>query len=107
MLAFPVMVLLEHSGTRPANNYRSSTSALLDYLRSCQGVLESPMAHKFARAAAMASDKETAMQIATFFLSQQTQLGNYQADSEAMDSVDQTAEIAVWLRQISKDLSKQ
>merc|ERR1712039_500907 len=106
MLAFPVMVLLELASTRPANNYRSSALALLDYLRNCQGVLESPMAHKFARAAAMASDKKTAMKIANFFLSQQTQVGNYQADSEAMDSIDQTAEIAVWLRQISKDLRK-
>ncbi|CAK0885104.1 unnamed protein product, partial [Prorocentrum cordatum] len=97
LLAFPAMALLELHHTTGSEGYREAALRVLDFLRGCAGVFESPMAHKVARAAAMAGDAETARRIADFLVSQQRETGCYQEDPEAMDSIDQTAEIAVWL----------
>ncbi|CAK0886254.1 unnamed protein product [Prorocentrum cordatum] len=91
------MALLELHHTTGSEGYREAALRVLDFLRGCAGVFESPMAHKVARAAAMAGDAETARRIADFLVSQQRETGCYQEDPEAMDSIDQTAEIAVWL----------
>jgi len=108
LMAFPAMVLMElaaRAEKAKAEAYHAGALKLLTYLKQCAGVFESPFSHKLGRAAAMASDKEDAVKVADFFLSQQQEAGNYQEDLEAMDSVDQTAEIAVWLYQIQQDLS--
>lgn len=104
LLAFPAMALLELHHTTGSEGYREAALRVLDFLRGCAGVFESPMAHKVARAAAMAGDAETARRIADFLVSQQRETGCYQEDPEAMDSMDQTAEIAVWLLQIQREL---
>jgi len=107
MMAFPAMVLIEIAACydQPvADKYIAGATKLLEYLKCCVGVFESPMAHKVGRAAAMAKDPEAAVKVADFLLSLQHKPGNFQDDPEALDSVDQTAEIAVWLRQISTDL---
>ncbi|CAK0886253.1 unnamed protein product [Prorocentrum cordatum] len=98
------MALLELHHTTGSEGYREAALRVLDFLRGCAGVFESPMAHKVARAAAMAGDAETARRIADFLVSQQRETGCYQEDPEAMDSIDQTAEIAVWLLQIQREL---
>merc|ERR1711920_68569 len=105
MLGFPIMVLLETSSAVEGTAYRACALDLLRYLKECKGVFESPMAHKMGRAAAMAGDKETAVKVSNFFVSQQQVSGCFQEDPEAMDSLDQTAELAVWLRQIQGDLA--
>merc|ERR1712048_355866 len=61
MMAFPAMVLLETATfcEQPfADKYRTGALQVLDYLKNSVGVFESPMAHKFGRAAAMANDNE-------------------------------------------------
>lgn len=110
MMGFPAMVLMEVAdvvGTTKADAWRAGALELLEFLRNCAGVFESPMAHKLGRAAAMAGDRDTAIKVFDFFVSQQSSAGNFQEDPEAMDSVDQTAELAVWLRQTQQDLEGQ
>jgi hypothetical protein len=113
MMAFPAMVLLELSKMLAEEKsvrssvYRSSALKLLEFLKGCVGVFESPMAHKVAIASAMAGDAETARRIADFLVSQQQPAGCFVfKDSESMDAVDQTAEILVWLLQVQKELAK-
>merc|ERR1711963_548563 len=102
MLGFPVMVLLEVTRLTAVDkdDHTSAAMDLLAFLKECVGVFESPMAHKVARAAAMVHDRETSTRIADNFLAAQQAAGNFQDDPEAMDSIDQTAELSVWLRQI-------
>lgn len=108
MMAFPVMVLIELSDAvkdhQPDNaeKYRSTAMELLEYLKACTGIFESTMAHKFGVAAAMAQDVESARRIADFFVSLQREAGCFQEDPEAMDCIDQTAEITAWLYQIGR-----
>lgn len=107
MLAFPVMVLLELASLHDeptADDCRAAANEMLAYLKGCAGVYSSPMAHKVCIAAAMAGDAETARKIADFLVSLQDS-GCFQEDAEAMDSVDQTAEIAAWLFQVEKSLA--
>lgn len=106
LVAFPVMALVELSEVTGVAEYRTAAIAMLDFLKGCQGVFESPWSHKVARAAAMAGDAATARRLADYFVQQQQPAGCYQEDTEAMDAVDQTAEIAVWLYQIQQDLDK-
>ncbi|CAK0886251.1 unnamed protein product [Prorocentrum cordatum] len=77
------MALLELHHTTGSEGYREAALRVLDFLRGCAGVFESPMAHKVARAAAMAGDAETARRIADFLVSQQRETGCYQEDPEA------------------------
>lgn len=113
MMGFPIMTMLElsqHQATQDhakVEAYASAVSEILAYLKGCVGIWESPMAHKVGRAAAMVGDQESAVKIADFLVSQQQSSGGFQADPDAMDSLDQTAEIAVWLRQIDQDLNAQ
>lgn len=107
LLAFPAMALLELAGADGGSSSeacRQGALRLLGFLRECKGVYESPMAHKVGRAAAMAGDATTARKIADYLVSLQQESGCFQPDPEAVDSLDQTAEIAVWLRQIEQDL---
>jgi len=108
MLGFPAMVLMEVADTvetAKAEACRAGALELFVFLNDCAGVFESPMAHKMGRAAAMIGDRDTAVKVFDFFVSQQSAHGNFQEDPEAMDSVDQTAEIAVWLQQSQRDLA--
>jgi len=109
MMAFPVMMLLELSALVPAKPGQSkafgeNATKLLGFLKECNGVYESPMAHKVAVAAAMAKDFETAAKIADYLLTLQQPAGCFQMEPDAMDSLDQTAEIAAWLFQVQRML---
>ena len=106
-LTLPAMVLTEvrcFPGIEIEDKYLDAARKLLGYLKSCSGVLESPMAHKVARAAYMLDDLETSEKIVRYFLKAQQPIGNFQEDPEAMDSVDQTAELTVWLHQMRKHI---
>eukprot|EP00928_Gymnodinium_smaydae_P016646 TRINITY_DN16278_c0_g1_i1.p1 TRINITY_DN16278_c0_g1~~TRINITY_DN16278_c0_g1_i1.p1 ORF type:complete len:359 (-),score=58.31 TRINITY_DN16278_c0_g1_i1:119-1195(-) len=116
MLGFPALVLLELAGYRSpeeaaedarprrAAEYVQGAERLLAYLKACEGSWESMDVPKVARAAAIAGDRETAERLGDFMVSQQSDLGCYVNDSESMDCVDRTAEIAVCLRQLEHDL---
>lgn len=113
MVAFPAMALLELSAggaaaaaAETASASRTTAMALLEFLKGCEGVYCSSWSHKFALASAMVGDFETSRKIADYLVSLQQAAGNYQEDPEALDSVDQTAEIAVWLQQINRLLSE-
>ena len=67
----------------------------LAYLRS-----GSLFAHKAAVAAAMGGERDTAGTISEYLLSQQRPHGGFADDADAMDTVDQTAELACWLRML-------
>jgi len=111
MLAFPAMVLLElsaaSSAERPgeATAYKDCAMKLLDFLKGCNGVFESPMAHKVAVAAAMAGDADMAIKIADYLLTLQQPSGSFQKELDAMDCLDQSAEIAAWLFQVQRSLA--
>ena len=103
MLGFPAMVLTEIAACEDVvikDECLSAARELVDWLKRCSGVFESPMAHKVARAAYGLNDLETSKKIVSYFLKAQQSQGNYQEDPEAMDSVDQTAEVIVWLHQV-------
>ena len=92
-------------GTRKAmgkneNEYLGAARRLLAFLRSCDGINESLFAHKAAVAAAMGGELDTAGAISEYLLSQQRAHGGFADDAGAMDTVDQTAELACWLRML-------
>ena len=77
---------------------------LLAFLRSCDGINESLFAHKAAVAAAMVGEHygedDLPPAISRYLVSQQRAHGGNADDADAMDTVDQTAEIACWLRML-------
>ena len=103
MLAFPAMVLLElHAQGQDENRlyqYAVTADRILAFLRGC-GVRPSLFAHKAAVAAAMGGELATAGAISEYLLSQQRPHGGFADDAGAMDTVDQTAELACWLRML-------
>jgi len=111
MLGFPAMVLLDlqaklgAQGISPDSvvrrQYVETANSLLDFVESCNGYRQSPMAHKVAVAAKMSGRIGLADCVGDFFLSQQQQHGGFAEDADALDTVDQTAEMACWLRVLS------
>merc|ERR1712232_1529787 len=63
MMGFPAMVLLELATSSSddlkvrADEYRETAQTIIDFLKTCEGIWTSPMAHKFGMAAAMAGDE--------------------------------------------------
>ena len=105
MLAFPAMVLLElHARGQDVNRpyrYLCTAVGLLAFLRSCAGISGSLFAHKAAVAAAMEpTERDLAAVISQYLVSQQRAHGGFADDADAMDTVDQTAEVACWLRML-------
>ena len=82
------------------HQYLGAARRLLAFLRSCDGINESLFAHKAAVAAAMGGERDTAGAISEYLLSQQRDHGGFADDADAMDTVDQTAELACWLRML-------
>ena len=72
----------------------------LAYLREC--VLSGSLfAHKAAVAAAMmGGQRDLAAVISQYLVSQQRADGGFADDADAMDTVDQSAELACWLRML-------
>lgn len=120
-VGFPAMTLLElsmldaHVGEGHRDAYRDAALGMLNFLWTCEGLTESPTSHKVARAAAMAALQvpktdvphlvNIATSIADNFVFMQKESGCFHHDQDAMDSVDQTAEISLWLRQLQGDLA--
>ena len=112
MLAFPAMVLLElyargrdDEGERGrAYRYCGTAARILAFLRGCDGINDSLFAHKAAVAAAMVGEHygedDLPPAISRYLVSQQRAHGGIADDADAMDTVDQTAEIACWLRML-------
>ena len=108
MLAFPAMVLLElyargrdDEGERGrAYRYCGTAARILAFLRGCDGINESLFAHKAAVAAAMGGELDAAGTISEYLLSQQRDHGGFADDADVMDTVDQSAELACWLRML-------
>ena len=108
MLAFPAMVLLElHAQGQDENRlyqYAVTAGRLLAFLRSCDGISGSLFAHKAAVAFAMVGEHygedDLPPAISRYLVSQQRAHGGIADDADAMDTVDQTAEIACWLRML-------
>ena len=80
--------------------YLCTAARLLAFLRSCDGISGSLFAHKAAVAAAMGGELDRAGAISEYLLSQQRPHGGFADDAGAMDTVDQTAELACWLRML-------
>ena len=96
---------LEVIGTRRAmgeneHEYLGAARRLLAFLRSCDGINESLFAHKAAVAAAMGGELDAAGTISEYLLSQQRDHGGFADDADVMDTVDQSAELACWLRML-------
>jgi len=112
MLAFPAMVLLElyargrgDEGERPrAYRYCGTAARILAFLRGCDGINDSLFAHKAAVAFAMVGEHfgedDLPPAISRYLVSQQRAHGGIADDADAMDTVDQTAEVACWLRML-------
>ena len=103
--AAEMRAVLEVIGTRRAmaeneHEYLGAARRLLAFLRSCDGINESLFAHKAAVAAAMGGELDAAGTISEYLLSQQRDHGGFADDADAMDTVDQTAELACWLRML-------
>ena len=103
--AAEMRAVLEVIGTRKAmaeneHEYLGAARRLLAFLRSCDGINESLFAHKAAVAAAMGGERDAAGTISEYLLSQQRDHGGFADDADAMDTVDQTAELACWLRML-------
>lgn len=99
MLAFPALVLLEHGGSL---RNKSAATTLLEFLESCGGIRTSPWAHKAAAAFAAAGRHATARAIALNFLASQKADGSFGEGAMGEGDLDQTAEMALWLRVLAK-----
>ena len=83
------------------HEYLGAARRLLAFLRSCDGINESLFAHKAAVAAAMEPiERDLAAVISQYLVSQQRAHGGFADDADATDTVDQTAELACWLRML-------
>ena len=107
--AAEMRAVLEVIGTRKAmaeneHEYLGAARRLLAFPRSCDGINESLFAHKAAVAAAMVGEHygedDLPPAISRYLVSQQRAHGGNADDADAMDTVDQTAEIACWLRML-------
>ena len=74
------------------------------FLRGCDGINDSLFAHKAAVAFAMLGEHfgehDLPPAISRYLVSQQRAHGGIADDADAMDTVDQTAEVACWLRML-------
>lgn len=120
MLAFPASVLLELSDVVRADlgaplkfsqatakdmssKFGAAAETLMEFLRAC-GNLDSN-GHMVACAAAQAKDKELATKLVDSLLLEQVPSGAFQHDPEALDTVDQAAEIACCIQQVRRAMA--
>jgi hypothetical protein len=111
MLGLPMMHLVELHRRTDREKYLNGAEQLLHFSAACGEPLStSLMAHKVARGAAMLAAhtgnevaRDLASAIATNIAATQQPDGRFDVGS-SMDSFDQTAELALWLREIAVDL---
>jgi hypothetical protein len=109
MVGYPIAFLAKlYEATQNQAHLRAACS-YLDYALSCEGNLRScPTSHKVAWGAAVLSGitgdprgRELAAIIVEYLLDIQDPSGAWLTDQPAHTTFDQTAEIAIWLREIS------
>ena len=95
----------DDKGERPrAYRYCGTAGRILAFLRGCDGIDDSLFAHKAAVAFAMVGEHygedDLPPAVSRYLVSQQRAHGGIADDADAMDTVDQTAEVACWLRML-------
>jgi hypothetical protein len=112
MVGYPIAFLAKLYEATADEVYLKAARNYLDFALSCEGNLRSsPTSHKVAWGAAVlariASDPrctELAIAIADYLLAVQDPSGAWLIDQPAHTTFDQTAEISIWLQEISAEL---
>ena len=114
MLGYPIAFLGKLYAATNDSHYLDTTKKYLEFLFTCQGNLRTfHYSHKVAWGAVMmarltkeARYSELAMDIADYLVATQNQDGRWLTDQPAYTFFDQTAEIAIWMKEISSELSE-
>lgn len=114
MIGYPIAFLAKLFAATADDAYLRASCGYLDFGLSCDGNLRSCYtSHKVAWGAAVLARltgdprcAELAMSISDYLLAVQEPSGAWLADQPAYTTFDQTAEIAIWLREISAELSE-
>jgi hypothetical protein len=109
MIGYPIAFLARLFEATGKQEHLRAACGYLDYALSCTGTLRScHTSHKVAWGAAVLSEitgdprgTELAATIADYLLEIQDPSGAWLPDQPAHTTFDQTAEIAIWLREIS------
>jgi len=112
MLGYPIAFLGKLFTATNDTRYIDTAKAYLEFLLTCQGNLRTfHYSHKVAWGAAMMARftkdprfLELAMSLADYLVQTQAQDGRWLLDEPAFTFFDQTAEIAIWMREISTEL---
>lgn len=113
MLGYPIAFLGKLYSATNDLQYLVAAKGYLDFVFACQGNLRTfHFSHKVAWGAAIMARitkevryAELSMSIANYLVSIQDQNGGWLQDQPASTCFDQTAEIAIWLREICSELS--
>lgn len=113
MIGYPIAFLAKLHEATADEIYLKAARDYLDFAVSCEGNLRSsPTSHKVAWGAAILARitrdprcSELAVTIADHLLAIQDPSGAWLVDQPAHTAFDQTAEISIWLKEISADLS--
>jgi hypothetical protein len=114
MVGYPIAFLARLAEVTGDRAHLRSARGYLDFALSCEGNLRaSPLSHKVAWGAAvlgrLTSEPqaiELAQQIADFLLEIQDAGGGWLRTEPPHTSIDQTAEIAIWLQEIAVELAR-
>ena len=113
MLGYPIAFLGKLYTATQDSHYLHTAKGYLEFLLTCQGNLRAfHYSHKVAWGAAMMARltkdsryTELAKSIADYLVKTQSQDGRWLTDQPAYTVFDQTAEIAIWMKEISNELS--
>ena len=113
MLGYPIAFLGKLFAATHDSRYVDTAKEYLEFLFTCQGNLRSfHYSHKVAWGAAILASitkderyTELAKHLADFLVQTQTPDGRWLPDEPAYTYFDQTAEIGIWMREISHELS--
>ncbi|UCE63873.1 MAG: hypothetical protein JSU59_01560, partial [Nitrospirota bacterium] len=114
MLGYPIAFLGKLFAATNDSQYVDTAKEYLEFLLGCQGNLRAfHYSHKVAWGAAIlgritkdAHYMELAKSIADFLVQTQSPDGRWLQDQPAYTNFDQTAEIAIWMREISGEFSE-
>ena len=113
MLGYPIAFLGKLYSATQDSHYLHTAKEYLEFLLTCQGNLRAfHYSHKVAWGSAMMAKltkdsryTELAVSIADYLVATQSQDGRWMTDQPAYTFFDQTAEIAIWMKEISSELS--
>jgi hypothetical protein len=114
MIGYPIAFLAKLYRATSNLTYLETAKRYLEFAMSCQGNLRTfHFSHKIAWGAAMVANltqetqcAEFATAIADYLVSIQDPSGAWLQEEPAHTSFDQTAEIAIWLKEISAEISE-